>query len=226
MTQNNVTNKCLIVGIVLLFLTIGFSPIINADGNTIPQAIGDVPITIFECKADGTVKRTVFMMSPEQADRFHEEMRNAQDLEMRLSIYKKYNLISQDVTVDTLQAGIEEKAQRMGLTQNGLISLFRINRSPFPSNVYRNIFCSVSGSDPTFYGFHFPILRTRGYLINYISESYVFESKGDLGEFKLWSPYRIFLIGFVGIIEMGYHESWRWIQYDGFCVYAQAKSNY
>ncbi len=51
-------------------------------------------------------------MSPEQADSFHEEMRNAQDLDIRLSIYKKYNLISQDVTVDSLNAGIEERARK------------------------------------------------------------------------------------------------------------------
>jgi hypothetical protein len=225
MKQNNVTQKGLIVGIVLLFLTISFSPIINVDGNTVPQAIGDVPITFFECKADGTVKRTVFRMSPEQADSFHEEMANAQDLETKLSIYKKNNLISQDITVDTLQAEMQEKAQRRGLTQNGLISLFRIKRSPFPSNVYRNINCSVSGSDPTFDGFRFPIFRT-GYLFNYISGSYRFESKGDLGEFRLEYPYDISLIGFVGIIEIGYHETWRWIEYSGFCVYAQAKSKY
>jgi hypothetical protein len=224
MIQNTIIKKGLIVGIVLLFLTIGFSPIITAQDNT--KSIGSVPITILEYKADGTVEKTVVRMTREQADNFQEEMRNAQDLETKLSIYKKYNLISQDVTVDSLQAGMQEKAHRMGLAQNGLISLFRVNRSPFSSNVYRNRNCSVSGTDPTFYGFHFPIVRTKGYLFNYISESYVFESKGDLGEFRLWYPYGIILIGFVGIIEMGYHNSWRWIHYNGFCVYSQAKSNY
>jgi len=221
--------KWLTIGIILSFLTIGTSPIINAQDDTVPQAIGRVPITILEYKADGTVERTVFRMSPGQADSFHEEMRNTQDLEMRLSIYKKYNLISEDITVDSLQAGMQDKAQRMGLIQNGLISLFRINRSPFPSNVYRNINCSVSGNDPTFYGFCFSLFRPlhpSPKILTVISGGCPIKSKGDWGEFDLEIADPIILIGFVGIIEMGYHNSWRWIQYDGYCVYAQAKGEY
>ena len=220
--QNTIVRKGLIVGIILLFLTIGFSPIINADGNTIPQAIGDVPITILEYKADGTVERTVFRLSREQADSFHEEMRNAQDLETKLSIYKKYNLISDDVTVDSLRAGMQEKTQKMGLTQNGLMPLIRVNRSPFPSNVYRNRNCSVSGNEPVFYGFKFWFF----FYCFFITGGCPIKSKGDWGEFELEMADPIILIGFVGIMEVGYHNSWRWINYDGYCVYAQAKSDY
>jgi hypothetical protein len=221
MIQNTIVKKGLIVGIVLLFLTIGFSPIINADGNK----IGSIPITIFECKADGTVKRTVFRMSPEQADSFHEEMRNAQDLETKLSIYKKYNLISQDITVDSLREGMEERAQRMGLAQNGLMSLFRIKRSllPPPPNLYTNINCSVSG-DNDCGGFYFVgplifwLIFGRCFLILDCS----FYSKGDLGEISLPYADLIILLGFEGIVDMGYHETWRWVQYSGFCAYALA----
>jgi hypothetical protein len=221
MIQNNTVKKGLIAGIVFLFLTIGFSPIINADGNTIPQAIGDVPITILEYKADGTVKRTVFRMSREQADSFHEEMVNAQDLDTRLSIYKKYNLISQDVTVDKLQAGMQEKAQRMGLTQDGLMSLFGIKRSPFPSNIYRNINCSVSGNEPTWDGFHLPIIVRRPNIFDFITKCSI-KSNGDWGEFDIYARF-ITLVGFVGIMEGGRHNNWGWFHYDGFCVYAQAR---
>jgi hypothetical protein len=221
MIQNTIIKKGLIVGIVLLFLTIGFSPIITAQDNT--KSIGSVPITILEYKADGTVEKTVVRMSPEQADNFHEEMRNAQDLDSRLSIYKKYNLISQDVTADTLQAGMQEKARSMGLTQDDLMSQFRSSQSLFPPFVRRNIFCYVSGGEPTWDGFCFPPItsgvRHFGLLI-FITDCSI-ETLGLLGTFSL-ECFFVKLVGFVGIIEWGYHNTWRGLNYDGFCVYTKA----
>ena len=223
MIQNTIVRKGLIVGIILLFLTIGFSPIINVDGNTIPKAIDDVPITILEYKADGTVEKTVVRMTREQADSFHEEMTNAQDLERRLSIYKKYNLISQNITADTLQAGMQDKAQRTGLAQNGLMSLFRIKRSLFPPHVYRNINCSVYGDEAVWYGSYFcPFILSLIFDLSCFILDCPFYSKGELGEISLPYADLIILYGFEGIIDWGYHNSWRWIHYSGFCVYAQA----
>jgi hypothetical protein len=222
MTQNNVTHKGLIVGIVLLFLTIAFSPIINADGNKVPQTIGDVPITIFECKADGTIEKTVVRMSQEQADNFNKEMRNTHDLNARLSIYKKYDLISHNITADSLQSGMKEKAQTMGLTQDNLISQFRSNRSLFPPLVRRNIFCSVSGGEGYWNGFCFPPIIRGVRLIGlffFIIECSI-TSKGLLGEFYLQGLF-VKLVGFVGIIEVG-SSKWRYIDFDGFCVYVKA----
>jgi hypothetical protein len=220
MMQNTIVKKGLIVGIALLLLTIGFSPIINADGNT----IGSVPITILEYKADGTVKRTVFRMSHEQADSFHKEMRNAQDLDTRLSIYKKYNLISQDVTVDSLRTGMEEKAQRMGLTQNCLMSLFKIKRSLVPPHVYRNINCSVYGDEAPWYGFYWPtLILLLLFRISYLIWDTSIYSKGELGEFNLPYADLIILGGFVGEVDMGYHETWRWFHYSGFCAFVEAR---
>jgi hypothetical protein len=216
--------KCLVIGIILLFLTIGFFPIISAHDNPVHETIDRDSITILECKADGTVKRTVFGMSPEQADSFHEEMANTQDLDTKLSIYKKYNLISQDITVDSLRAGMERRAQEMGLTQNGLMSQFRNNQSLFPPLfVRRNIFCKVSGGAITWDGFCFPPItsgvRHFGLLI-FITDCSI-ETLGLLRTFSL-ECFFVKLVGFVGIIEWGYHNTWRGIRYDGFCVYCKA----
>jgi hypothetical protein len=227
--KHTLMKQGLVVFIILLFISVAVGPIIN--GNTIPQAIGDVPITILEYKADGTVKRTVFRMSHEQADSFHEEMKNIQDLDTRLSIYKKYNLISQNVTVDSLRTGIREKGQRMGLTRNILMSLssFRIKRSLFPPppNVYKNINCTVYGHDDVWYGFYWPpLILYLIFGINYLIRDCPFYSKGELGEISLSYADLIILIGFDGIVDMGYHNSWRWIHYSGFCECAIALDNW
>jgi hypothetical protein len=227
MVKNNMVWNGLVVVIVFLLMTIGFTPIINANINTTTQTIGNVPITILECKADGTVQRTVFMMSPEQADSFHDEMRNAQDLETKLSIYKKYNLISQDITVDSLREGMEERAQSIGLTQNGLMSQFRSSQSLLPPFVRRNIFCYVDGGEATWDGFCFPPItgftfwaRHLG-LFFFIVGSNV-ETLGLLGTFYLDNCLFVKLVGFVGIIRTGTHNTWRAIDFEGFCVYMKA----
>lgn len=228
MTQNNVTHKGLIIGIAFLFLTISFSPIINADGNSIPQAIDDVPITILECKADGTAKRTVFRMSSEQADSFHEEMKNAKDLETKLTIYKKYNLISQDVTVDSLREGMEERAQEMGLTQEDLMSQFRSSQSLLPPFVRRNIFCAISGY--TFGGgvplsilfFRLSNLgdRTTHFdIVDFIIGGLSVSAKGLLGIFYMDSVF-VKLLGFVGVLYYFWRNHYGF-ELDGFCVFTK-----
>ena len=229
--------KILVVGIILLFISVAVAPVINANDDvistktfSIPKKEDAVSITVIEYKPDRTVERTVFRISPEQTDSFHKEMSNAQDLETKLSIYKKYNLISQDVTVDSLRAGMEKRAEEMGLTQDGLMSQFRGNRSLF-LHVYRNIFCSVSGSEPAWDGFCFPPMLD-GYGVRHIGMFFFIKggrffsiaSKGLLGEFFLDECYFVKLVGFVGIIEigLGHHLFDRWIRYDGFCVYCKA----
>ena len=215
--------KSIAIGIISLFLTIGLSTIITAQDNTKSIPRDAVPITVLEYKPDGTIERTAVWMSPEQADRFDEEMRNAKDLDTRLSIYKKYNLISQDVTVDLLRAGMEERARGMGLTQEDLMSQFRSNQSLFPPFVRRNIFCYVDGGEAVWNGFCFPPIFTDGVrhlgLFFFITLNDI-ETVGLLGTFYLECLF-VKLVGFVGIIRIGTHNNWRAISYEGFCVYVK-----
>lgn len=120
MDKNPLLRKSLAVCIILLFVTITFSPIINAQNNTIlsksfsiPEKENTVSITVLEYKPDGTIGKSVVKMSPEQAVKLREELTGVKDLDTRLSIYKKYNLIPQDVTAETLRLGMEERAQKM-----------------------------------------------------------------------------------------------------------------
>jgi hypothetical protein len=111
--------KWLATGIILLFVAIAFFPITNARNNTIvpkpfstPEKV--VSITVLEYKADGTIGKYVVKMTQGQAERLNRELSGVKDLDIQLSIYKKYNLIPQDVTAEKLRRGMEEKAQRLG----------------------------------------------------------------------------------------------------------------
>lgn len=250
MTQNTIIKKGLIVGIILLFLTIGFSPIINAQDNTIlpklspiPQTIGNVPITVFEYRPDGTIEKTVVRMTREQADNFNKEMTGAKDLDTRLSIYKNYNLIPQNVTADTLQAGMQEKAQKIGLTQAKLEHMIRNNHSLFNKQVYQNLFCIMSctvqggwefllipfgTSLITYYFFpgpfghaNIPCFDVLDYIIGSVDN---FKSTGTLGSIQGNFQGIMKIVGFVGFMYQGYAHNSMFIQgFDGFAVYMRAK---
>ncbi|MCX6667351.1 MAG: hypothetical protein NTV74_03790 [Euryarchaeota archaeon] len=252
MTQNTIAKKCLIVGIILLFLMIGFSPIINAQDNTKLTPIGTVPITVLEYRPDGTVEKTVVRMPREQADNFHQEMTDAKDLDTRLSIYKKYNLIPQNVTADTLQAGMQEKTQRIGLTQDKLERMAKNNRTLFNRHLYVDFFCSVSGIDTisfTGYGWSYKIIPFGSSLftlfingrwagpdlisfdvLDYIIGELNFESKGILGSVDGSFNGLIKIVGFVGFM---YHFM-DWVghgmkvrqAFDGFAAYIRATGTF
>lgn len=218
--------KCFTVGIILLLLTIGFTPILNANINATTQTKEDVPITILVYKGDGTAERTDFLMSAEQADNFREEMENAQDLETRLSIYKKYNLISDEITVDWLQQGMQERAQTMGLTQNGLMSLFGENQSLLLPFVRRNLFCYARGHSIGWHGRSFPpviLLKEVRYigLSFYITGLDRFETIGLLGYSHFEPCIFVKLVGFVGVLRAIQLRE-RHIDFEGFCVFTKA----
>jgi hypothetical protein len=120
MDKNSLIRKCLAVGIILLFVSITCFPTICAHDDTIlskafsiPQKEDTLSITVLEYKSDGTMETSVVEMAPEQVVTLSEELTDVNDMDTRLSIYKKYNLIPQNVTADTLRVGMEERAQKM-----------------------------------------------------------------------------------------------------------------
>jgi len=230
--------KSIAIGIISLFLTIGLSTIITAQDNTKSIPRDAVPVIVLEYKSDGTIERTVVRMSPEQADSFYEEIRDARDLETRLSVYRKYNLISENVSGYTLRAGMEEKAQRMGLTQDKLISLIQRDKTIF--HVYRNIFCFVSGdtSGDRFLLIPFGLSLftaffsyfTRNSLpsadaIDFIIGGFSFISRGLLGQVDSYSITTT-LVGFVGIMTYYWHNTFEGFDFTGVCVYVKARCLY
>jgi len=119
--------KCLAIGIILLFVGIVCSSAISAYDDTIlsksfsiPKKNDIVSITVLEYKPDGTIGKSFVKLSKVQAEELKAELKNTKDFDIRLSIYKKYNLIPQDITVEKLRLGMEEKAQRLGFTKEKL----------------------------------------------------------------------------------------------------------
>jgi len=108
--------KILSLGIIAIFIGLTLSPSINANINRKqPIAVLNatdqeiVEIVITEYKSDGTIEKSTLKMSYIKVKGLRKELKDVKDEEERLSIYKKYDLISQDVTSEKLRADMEEK---------------------------------------------------------------------------------------------------------------------
>jgi len=154
--------KIIAVGIIFLFIGVAAAPMISAYDDTIlskpfsiPKSEDKVSITVLEYKPDGTIGKSVVKLSKVQAEKLQAELKHTKDFDIQLSIYKKYNLIPQDVTAEKLRLGMEENAQRLGLTQQRLEQIASIDTNSFLNHtnwilqdlrIYINMFCKVEGS--------------------------------------------------------------------------------
>jgi hypothetical protein len=157
LNKNPLLRKSLAVCIILLFVAITFSPIINAQNNaiisksfSIPPKEDTVSITVLEYKPDGTIGKSVVKIPPEQVVKLREELMNIKDLDTKLSIYKKYNLIPQNVTADTIRLGMEERAQLM---YPEIERLQKLIANSDGNHFLYNFNCGVDGE--IFYGLRF-----------------------------------------------------------------------
>ena len=145
--------KCLVVGIILLFIGVAIAPSISARTNLMPTQAPTilekkVSITVLEFRADGTIRKSVVILPRNQAKNLQIELMKINDFDSPLSIYKKYHLISQNVTDETLRIGMEMKAQRLGLRVERVQNVIaQVNRDNLGSNhTCENYHCQVDGS--------------------------------------------------------------------------------
>jgi hypothetical protein len=219
--------KWLAVGIILLFIGIAVAPVMNANDDvisfktfSIPKREETVSITVLEYKPDGTIEKSVVKMSREQVKNYKSELKGIKDLDSRLSLYKKYKLIPENVTDETLRKGMEEKALRIQPEIEKIqskLSHWKSDDSVFKKNFH----CKVGGlfgdglrvlggsSSITCFinGLIYEFFRDKWDFIPSI-DLFQFQidlvgllnaSEGDLPDFSVWGFFcSYFLLGFVG----------------------------
>ena len=145
MDTKPLNSKWLVVGIILLFIGVTIAPTINANNDTLVSSRFSTPakeemisIAAFEYKADGSIVKSIVKMSRGQIDNFRAELKGVKDTDIQLSIYKKYNLIPENITSEKLYEGMEEKSLRMGLTKENLERLGFIEKNTFSKQNTQN----------------------------------------------------------------------------------------
>ncbi len=149
--------KLLVVGVIVLFLGLAVAPSINANINRKqPKAVLNatdqdiVEIVVTEYKPDGTIEKSTLKMPYIKVKELRKELKDVKDEEERLSIYKKYNLISQNVTCEKLRADMDERARRLGLSKNKIENALSRDETNIPNFLkylksVKNYMCLVSG---------------------------------------------------------------------------------
>ena len=143
--KGSLVKKELAAVVILLFVGVAFAPGFTAEIPTVSD--GDsklVEIAVYEIKSDGSREKTIVEMSSEYATELQEKLRDAKDFEEQLLIYKDYGLIPQNITLEILRAGMEEKMRQMNVTRAELEEI--ANASVSDDDAFgMNLMCEVSG---------------------------------------------------------------------------------
>jgi hypothetical protein len=120
MKGNPVLYKGLVVGVIVLFISMGLQPAFAVDTNSSEKT---VEITVRRYKADRTIEKTKVILSKEKAMELNERYRNINDPEIRFSLLKEYGLIPEDVTRDSLRQEMLGLAEEIGITEEKIESI-------------------------------------------------------------------------------------------------------
>jgi hypothetical protein len=242
MQISHVLKKCLAVGIILLFIGVAVATSINSSvvkAHVVPEKKNVFTIIVLEYKPDGTMGNSFVKLTQAQERRFRAELDSNKDIDSQLSVYKKYHLISQNITSEQLRTGMEEKAKRIGLTQ--LISkYYQHNNQKEPLLFNYDLMCHVIfsgtgiqfplglsliiGGINGFLGTHIPSFDFSNRLI--INHGTLITKGGLLAGINIsgWSfPFVVKLMGFVGFTALiiNYFVLFG-LEVNGFAVYVRA----
>lgn len=114
-----IARKGLVTAVVAIFFGLALMPAIG-EANFILKDTewnGDeksIEIEVTEYKSDGSTEKRIVILKQNVANDMKEELINAKTTEERLSILKKYNLISKEITSEKLKEGMYERAKEIG----------------------------------------------------------------------------------------------------------------
>lgn len=147
--RRNFQTKEIALFFIALFIGLAIAPGIHAEfeknnSRSIVNSTTNklIKLTVSEYKSDGTIEKKIIELPQDKLDELNDRLKDVKDEDEKLSIYKEYRLIPQNVTSEKLRAGMEEKAKIMSLTKKNLEKI----RSAFgrmPSGI-RNYFIMIN----------------------------------------------------------------------------------
>jgi len=213
--------------IALLFLLTACSPILSAhekstasDTRSIPTKDDSVSMMVLECRSDGSLRYEIVSLTMHQASALKEASKIVTDAEGRLSLYKKFGLIPDTVSLENLRSESDESIKTKYVDS---IRFFK-----------QNLGCEVTG-DMDAWSTYFigrPLLNLRSLLlIADLLPQYIFErtyrpggvwfkiftlmgearaSHGRLPDFYCYGIFgSISLVGFCGYFIWSWEINWK-----------------
>ena len=105
--------KILTLGVCTLFVLLIFTNTAVADVEKPSLKLFDVEVTDYN--ADGTKDTRIVELALEEINKLREEILNAEGIEEKHSILQKYNLVSEDLKLETLKQDMLKRAEELGI---------------------------------------------------------------------------------------------------------------
>ena len=129
--------KCVVFGIIALFVALAVTPAISALDTTVfkerietleETQANLLEIEASEYKSDGSIEKKTFALTQSEIDELESKLVYAKKIEERVQILKDYGLVSQETTLKDWETGMQQKATHLGLTCNTVqkINPFRL----------------------------------------------------------------------------------------------------
>lgn len=230
MQTTSILRKCLAVGIILPFIGTAVIPSINASINNQsiqerlpPATTKTIEVIRYEYKSDGSIEKKVLEVPQNEFRTFQSEFHIAKTTEEKLDLYKKYDLIPQNVSMETLRNNFNDYVGRVSKSKITIENCTQnlISEKVSKSNSYYkrilNTYCTVEadGIGSLRFGLGLSVILGRinvltNYFLNFnfpsidiiilrLSLMGGVETTGESGHQDCYGIYFLWsLIGFVG----------------------------
>jgi hypothetical protein len=149
--------KKIISSIVIVILLLGtlIAPCLNAEiykKTNEKKPLGkvkEVSFEVIEFKSDGTKEIKIVEMTIQESKELKNKLKEISTSDEKLSLYKEYGLIPEDVTLEKLKKGMNERAESIGLSEEKLSQISEKNFNILTDFDFFGINsrCSVIGSN-------------------------------------------------------------------------------
>ena len=134
------SRKTLVLGVVTLFVSVAIAPgtyanirnFINFNNereeSNMRQFSNEdvVEILVTEYKSDGNVKKNIIELSYNRLYELNEKLKEVRDSDEKLNIYKNYELIPQDVTLEKINKDMQVSGKHIGLNQKKIKAILTV----------------------------------------------------------------------------------------------------
>jgi hypothetical protein len=106
--------KCLVIGIILLFIGVSLSPAISAESipeiSTLNRSIEKTVVRLwcYEYKPDGTIEKTTIVLSRNTHREMTQTLSLTTSMEEKLAVYQRYGIIPSNVTIQGMKKNFDQ----------------------------------------------------------------------------------------------------------------------
>ena len=152
MKKYPLVGKGLAVGIILLFIGIACSPVINANKVDelfkVKQNPEDklVQVNCYEFKSDGSIEKTTILLPKSEHLKMTQALSLTTSIEERLEVYKKYGVLPSNVSIQKIKENYDQYLNAKKINVPAIQEYAENYKNIRPLGIWMNTHCKISAS--------------------------------------------------------------------------------